>query len=201
MKQKRKELRADMKRLLENLDRRWVRAASAQLCEELEKLLRTEPFSEKEKVLMWTSFFPGEVDLSCLIEKIIGERAVYLPRSNADFTMQFLSIGNNWSAEVEPGIYGIPEPLEGGGVPFHPAVDGEDTVILVPGLAFDKLGNRIGRGKGYYDRFLGQAGMLQALRIGVCWELQIVERISPDIHDIPVHAVCAEEEYFLTGLS
>lgn len=67
--------------------------------------------------------------------------------------------------------------------PFTP-YDGSFDTILVPGLVFDLLGNRIGYGGGYYDIFLAEQA--EALKIGICYPLQIIERIVTESFDIPV---------------
>jgi 5-formyltetrahydrofolate cyclo-ligase len=51
----------------------------------------------------------------------------------------------------------------------------------VPGLAFDRRGGRLGRGKGYYDRFLLETS---GLRVGICFEDQVVEKIPGEAHDL-----------------
>lgn len=190
-----REIRADMKRLLANLDERWIRAASKEISEALVDILRSREFCDCTNVLAWTSFFPGEVNLSLLISELSDERSFFLPRSNPDFSMDFVSIGRDWTQEVEPGGFGIPEPCYEAGELYDPARDAKKTVVLVPGLAFDLLGNRIGRGKGYYDRFLGQPAMREARLVGVCWNLQKMEKLYPEIHDVPMDYLCTEERF------
>jgi len=62
------------------------------------------------------------------------------------------------------------------------------NVILVPGVAFDRYGNRLGRGKAYYDKFLHTT---KALKVGVCFEEQLAEKIPTDHHDLPMDQVVA----------
>ncbi len=66
-------------------------------------------------------------------------------------------------------------------------------VILVPGLAFDRLGGRIGHGKGYYDRLLAQVDPRTAL-ISPAFECQIVEKCPMESHDCRVHVIVTENE-------
>ncbi|MCB0330936.1 MAG: 5-formyltetrahydrofolate cyclo-ligase [Bdellovibrionales bacterium] len=199
--EKRREIRSDMKRLLANLDERWVRAASSQLCQHLLELLRTPRLATRSHILAWTSFFPGEVDLTAFISDLVEERIFYLPRCHPDFSMVFISVGRDWTQEVEPGSFGIPEPKSDAGNRFDPESEASEAIVIVPGMAFDPLGNRIGRGKGYYDRFLGQPAMSRAKRIGVGWNLQMVDRIAPEAHDIPVDYICTEEGVISADLS
>lgn len=60
-------------------------------------------------------------------------------------------------------------------------------LILVPGLAFDKAGGRLGRGAGYYDRYFTKT---RAFRMGICMDMQFVDAVPMDAHDKYMHAVC-----------
>lgn len=62
-------------------------------------------------------------------------------------------------------------------------------LILVPGVAFDRRGGRLGHGKGYYDRFLEQA---RAFRLGIAFNFQLLDSIPQDSHDIRMNAVLTE---------
>ncbi len=188
-----------MKKVLGNLDKRWVRAASSGLCKQLDEFVESRLPDRIDTVLAWTSFFDGEVDLSQFISNQIEKREVYLPRSSADFKMTFVSIGKDWLEQVEQGRYGIPEPRLSSGKIFQPE-DPSRVLVLVPGLAFDRMGNRIGRGKGYYDRFLAQSGLKGAIRIGIMWEIQFLESIPAEAHDIPMDWLCSEDRVLHTGL-
>ena len=64
-------------------------------------------------------------------------------------------------------------------------------VILVPGLAFDRNGGRMGFGKGYYDRLLESS---KAVKIGLCYDFQILEKIPTESHDVPMNFVITEKE-------
>lgn len=91
--------------------------------------------------------------------------------------------------ELEPGHYGIRAPKEG---LLRPVEGGEIEVILVPAVAFDRRGYRVGYGGGYYDRFLPAAP--QAAKIGVAFSSQIIEEIPVDVHDLPVDVIVTERE-------
>ncbi len=196
---RRHEIRSDMRRILSNLDQRWQRAASGQLCQHLNHLLQQFEAGQIKRLLAWTAFFEGEVDLTSFMAGHIGSLEIYLPRSLPDRSMQFISIGQDWQAAVQSGEYGIPEPaLESG--KLYEFKDTDDSVVLVPGLAFDLQGNRLGRGKGYYDRFLGRSDMRQATVVGISWKLQLVESIPIESHDIPMDWICHEDGFLRTGL-
>ena len=65
-------------------------------------------------------------------------------------------------------------------------------LIIVPGVAFDRQGNRLGRGKGYYDRLLSRT---HATCIGVCYKCQLVEQIPAEAHDRTMHYVATSEGF------
>ena len=103
----------------------------------------------------------------------------------------------NWAAAtMEPGRLGGLEPphirmgLRGVREPVGNAIVPIDAIaaMLVPGLAFDAAGRRLGRGGGFYDKFLG-ALPPQVLRVGVCFDEQIIEGVPVEGHDRRVHLI------------
>jgi len=192
------ELRQDMRRVLASLDRRWVQAASGEISDNLRKLLIKEIDQEISHILVWSAHFPGEIDLSPFITGELEEREVYLPRALPDRTMTFVSIDTDWSSNFEAGWKGLPQPVEKSGRLYSPDW-GPSTLVLVPGLAYDAQGGRIGRGGGYYDRFLADPRMHEAVVVGVGWSLQLVPAIAYEAHDIAMDWICHEREYFAAG--
>ena len=87
--------------------------------------------------------------------------------------------------------FAIPDGMPRGGVwldrPYHKVVP---DWILVPGVAFDLSGNRLGRGKGYYDRYLENSG---ALRVGLAWTEQMKEKIPVESHDCHMDFIITEK--------
>ncbi|MDE6243728.1 MAG: 5-formyltetrahydrofolate cyclo-ligase, partial [Muribaculaceae bacterium] len=68
-------------------------------------------------------------------------------------------------------------------------------LIVVPAVAYDRRGNRLGRGKGYYDRLLATT---KASKIGVAYEFQVVDDIPAESHDVPVDIVITENGIYYT---
>lgn len=90
-------------------------------------------------------------------------------------------------ADLQIGAFGIREPK-----PSCPLVAPEEIrLIVVPGRAFDECGNRLGRGLGYYDRFLKRLPQ-DALKVALALEAQIVPRIPTQPNDVPVDVVITE---------
>ena len=112
---------------------------------------------------------------------------LYYPRVAGKGTLAFYPHreGDGW----EPGPYGILEPSVPAGV--EPFLSGWD-IVVVPGLAFDRRGNRLGFGFGYYDRFLG--GLPESVpRVGLACASQVVPEVPVDAWDVPVHTLVTEE--------
>ncbi len=86
--------------------------------------------------------------------------------------------------QLKPGAFGIREPTSG--LPMSAIADID--IFICPGLAFDTTGGRLGRGRGFYDRLLGEANE-KALKIGVGFACQLVDTTYPEAHDIPMDAV------------
>ena len=89
-------------------------------------------------------------------------------------------------ASLKEGTFGIMEPT---GPLFAPENYDEIQLAIIPGMAFDAAGHRLGRGKGYYDRLLPK---LKAARLtGICFPFQLLDEVPAEVHDIPVHEVVA----------
>lgn len=132
------------------------------------------PLLQNARVVALFAPLPDEPDISPLISTLYEKCTVVLPRINGD-TMDFYPYSPH---TMSCGSYGINEPQ--GGEPVAPsAID----VMLVPGVSFTREGYRLGRGKGYYDRYMSQVGF-RAYRIGVCFEQQIVDILPVEEHDV-----------------
>ena len=94
--------------------------------------------------------------------------------------MKFLYLDD--LTKVEKGYAGIPEPIDDG-----PVADDETALVLMPGLAFDPEGHRIGYGGGFYDKFL--AAEPNHPTLALCYEFQMLPKLDTEEHDIPVDTV------------
>ena len=95
-----------------------------------------------------------------------------------------------------PGAYGILEPDPVACPSEHDACA---DLIVVPGLAFDRRGYRLGFGGGYYDRLLSRQTGQTALTVGAAYAFQVLEALPTEPWDRRVRAICTENEYFETG--
>ncbi len=197
---RKKTLRTELKTIMSNLDQRWIEAASHVLGQQLTTLLNTHIPYDIEHLLCFAAFFPGEVDLTQFITEQMVSRKIYLPISHDDRKMTFISIGRDWQSVANVGDFGIMEPDSDTGHPYNASHAGT-TAILLPGIGFDRHGNRVGRGKGYYDRFLSKPQHRDLLKIGIGWEFQIVEEAPSESHDVTVDWFCYERGFLRTGTS
>ena len=124
---------------------------------------------------------PDEVDTSQLLDDLVAEgKTVLLPKVIDDENMEIRRYTGR--QDLEEGILHLMEPI---GEPF---TDYEDIdIVVVPGLAFDAEGHRLGRGRGYYDRFLHRKN--HPFCVGICFDFQKVAEVPVDEYDIPVDEV------------
>jgi 5-formyltetrahydrofolate cyclo-ligase len=121
-----------------------------------------------------------EVQIGPLIEKYWQTKQFYLPVVRGDEMEIRLFLGRD---HMQTGAFGIMEPV-------GEAYAGEVDLVVVPGVAFDLQGHRLGRGRGYYDRFLPST---RASKIGVAFRLQIVDAVPADEWDVVMDEVITEE--------
>jgi 5-formyltetrahydrofolate cyclo-ligase len=201
---KREELRREMIKIGENLDPRWIKAASRELCAQLSRLVREEFHDAYHHILAWIPSFSGEVDLIPFISEQVSQRSVYLPRILPDHSMTFISLGNDWESLVDRGDFAV---RSGASLPGSTAGSrydstlASDSIVLVPGLLFDRGGHRLGRAQAYYDEYLLKPGMQKAVKVGVCWELQVTDRIAGSGREVQMDWICHERGYFRTTAS
>lgn len=97
--------------------------------------------------------------------------------------MKFLWIDN--LDHIAPGAFNIPEPIAD-----EPEADDETALILMPGLAFDPEGHRLGYGGGFYDRYLAEHH--NHTLVALCYDFQLFDHLETEAHDIPVNFVIAD---------
>ena len=190
-----KEIRLQIKDLcLKN--KAQLAAKSTAICK---KIISSTQFQNASEIYAYMAL-PDEVDLTEVIKKALQDgKKVALPKiiSKEDGIMQFFYLDSQkaLAQQTSNGAYGILEPDETLPAAPDPA---HKTLILVPGRAFTKKGDRLGRGKGYYDRFLGN-GLPRYARndgerpnitvAGVCFDFQIKKSLPVDDRDVKMDVV------------
>lgn len=151
------------------------------------KILKSPEWQKAELFLAYLSF-QHEVDTEQLIQSAFEEgKLVGAPRIEGDTLIFHKWTGHN--AIVHS--YGMAEPHH-----LSPTIAPEDynTLALIPGLAFDHGKNRLGRGKGFYDRFLEINSHKAFTSVGVCYHWQLYNRIPVSKNDKPVDLVITDEQ-------
>jgi len=138
-------------------------------------------FNEKKNIMFFVSF-GNEVHTHEMIKKCLGKKTVIVPKVFGDC---LLPCKINSLKELSPTYFDILEPVSEEIFPLD-----EIDVVIVPGLAFTPKGERIGYGKGYYDRFLSKC---DAVKIGLSFEEFIVDKIPTDKYDINVDFIISDE--------
>ena len=128
-------------------------------------------FQEAKTVLI---YYPthNEVDLLPLIKRYKKEKTFLFPVVHRKAMVACPYEGNS---KMHRGKFNIPEPTT-------PPYTGHIDMVLVPGVAFDKIGNRLGRGGGYYDRFIACLGRNTTL-VGVGYDFQLVDKVPASRRD------------------
>lgn len=154
-----------------------------QIAEEAEQIVATkieatEIFKNSSNILMYYSL-PDELPTVSMIKKWDNiKKNIYLPRVNGD-VLEILQFDNHL---LKRGAYNIFEPSGGNIVTDFSMIE----LAIIPGMAFDRELNRLGRGKGYYDRFLSQ---YNGDKIGICYDFQIIDKIPTECYDIKMDAI------------
>ena len=174
----------EKKKILRKIIKVRVSAISADEKAKREKLLLDNLFSMPEflaaNTVMLFANLPDEIGTFSLIDKCIAMgKKVFLPVINGDDMTAC-----EFKGEYKIGKYGIKEPITP-----HSSLLTPNSIefILVPGVAFSPNGYRLGRGKGYYDKFLSKYSNL--FTVGVCFREQFYLDIPTEPHDIPMHRV------------
>lgn len=170
------EVRERIKRLKLMLDEAEKVSAAQSVFDRLEA---NAAFQLAEKILLYHSL-PDELDTRSFLRKWKDRKRFFLPRVNG-VNLELLPYDES---RLEIGSFHIEEPK---GDELHPVEEME--LIIVPGVAFDKKGRRLGRGKGFYDRLLADS---KASKIGIAYEFQLMDELPAEEHDIPMDFVITE---------
>ena len=146
------------------------------------KLLSTPEFKKAEFVMLYASKKEEVATKKIINEALRAGKRVALPRCTSQNRIVPKEIKDD--SCLEKGIYGIYEPKKRERTVQPEKID----LFIVPGVAFDKKNNRLGRGKGYYDKFLKNLPPGKC-SVGLAFDFQIVDNLPCDSHDIPVSKV------------
>ena len=157
-----------------------IENASRGLCD---RFLETEQYRHAKTVYGYLPY-NQEVRTTPILERaLLDGKRIAIPKIYGD-EMKFIFISD--LSQVELGYKGIPEPIAD-----IPVADDPTALILMPGVAFDKQGHRIGYGGGFYDKFLEKEP--EHPTVALCYGFQMMDSLETEEYDIPVDCVlCAE---------
>ena len=160
----------------------------------LERVLGLEAYRRAKLVHTYVSSKENEVDTRALICTCLaqGKRVAVPVVMPGTKTLAHALIDGLDQLVVGPWGLAQPDPATATWLPAEARID----LVVVPGLAFDRRGQRIGWGGGYYDRFLAQ---VQTVKVGLCYDALVLDCIPGEPHDVPVDLVVAETAIYQGG--
>lgn len=167
-------LRAQIRAQKRTLSDRQIAAAS----EDLTRQLLEHPLYRRAKSLYAYLSYNQEVRTGAILQQaLLDGKRLAVPKIFGD-TMRFVRLDSD--SRITCGYKGIPEPES------DEIVDDPEALVLMPGLAFDREGHRMGYGGGFYDRFLAAQ---PHPTIALCYDFQLVDSLPVEAHDLPVDVV------------
>lgn len=168
----RKEIR-DKKRAMTEAE---IVAASQRLAE---LFVASEAYRQAKTIYGYLPYNQEVRTVPMLQQALADGKRVAVPKCYGD-EMRFIYLED--LSQVEKGYCGIPEPIAD-----EPVADDATALVLMPGLAFDPQGHRMGYGGGFYDKFLEKEPNHPT--IALCYGFQMLEHLETEAHDIPVDTV------------
>jgi 5-formyltetrahydrofolate cyclo-ligase len=170
-------LRTQIRAALERISPAVRAVESIGLCD------RLEPQLHSARRILFFAPLPDELDVWPLLEKLLASGKICaLPCFDAATQSYPARQVNNPAADIAIGKFGVREPVPGCAEISLAKFD----LVLVPGVAFDLHGNRLGRGRGFYDRILAGAS---GVKCGVAHDFQLLEGIPAEPHDVKVNFI------------
>lgn len=179
---KKQELRNSIKQQLKKLSQEYKKQASLNITKRLHQFLKNHP-SATNTIASYAAT-ENEVNLSSL-HHYSKFYKIHYPKCYPHYSLEFYKAQYN---SLITGKYGILEPPSSNA---NHITNNALDVIIVPALAYNLAGERLGQGAGYYDRFLAKRAA-NTILIGVAFECQILDNIPTEIHDIRLDTVISD---------
>lgn len=177
--------RKEMKAALAAMSANKAARQSALACR---RVLELPEFQQARRVMLYIPM-PSEVDTSEVAQEAwrMG-KTVLVPKVDWDHVEMIAVPCASFDHDIVRGPYGLREPASN--VEFPPE---EIDFVVVPALAYDRTGRRLGRGGGFYDRFLAHS-RLSAVPCGLAFGVQVIEHVPAAAHDRPVKLLVTDVE-------
>lgn len=173
--------KSDIRRKIKNLRMMLSEIEKMEAAEEVfAQLEKTAAFMMADNILMYHSL-PDELSTISFLRKWKDRKHFFLPRVNG----VDLEILPYEETRLELGSFQIEEPTGD-----NLADVNDMDLLVIPAVAYDRRGNRLGRGKGFYDRLLSSS---KATKIGVGYEFQLFDELPVEPHDIPMDMVITQK--------
>jgi 5-formyltetrahydrofolate cyclo-ligase len=189
-----KKLRAECLNARKALSHEERERKSAEICR---RLLECDEVKKAKSIMIYLSTEDEVSTQECIPQLLAAGKRVIVPYVKENGNDLGITAINGADSDLEKGRFGILEPVKGLRDNFFKS---DLQLVIVPGVGFDRRGNRIGRGKAYYDNFLKELhGKISV--IGIAFECQILkEKLPFEYHDIPVDKVLTENGFVKPGL-
>lgn len=163
-----------------------VTARSRQI---IQQVLKTPEYEEADNILLYADYCHEVMTRELFEDAILRKKRVYFPKTyGEEYRMEFYQVVS--VKQLEAGYKGIREPKEDAKARYV-FCSREDTLMLLPGVAFGTDGYRIGYGKGFYDRYLADKG--QITRMALAFAGQITEPFCHEAYDMKMDKIVTEE--------
>ncbi len=158
----------------------------------LETLSSWEYFEQAESILVYCSY-RSEVVTTSWIDNLLaeGKKKVYAPKVDG-MDIRFFRVTS--MEQLKDGYQGIPEPVGDTGEFTTDTEKTEKALLILPGTVFDRNGNRLGYGKGFYDRFVAKHPDMKT--VALAFSCQMTEEIPAEPHDIKVQSIITEKRKY-----
>lgn len=154
-----------------------------------QKVLMLPEYIEADHILLYADYRHEVMTKEIFDDAILHKKKVYFPKCNPDNgTMEFYQVVS--VRQLMDGYKGIKEPIVNPEYLYQHHKE-ENTLAILPGVAFDMNGYRIGYGKGYYDRFLQNKRQITA--VALAFAQQLADDIPHDVYDIRMDKIVTEE--------
>ena len=152
----------------------------------LTRLMKTSEYKKAANIFTYIAL-PSEVQTLELIQKsLILRKRIFVPAIHIRKKEIAIFEIRNIKSDLKRGPFGISEPVK-----KRPGQPKKMDLVIVPGLGFDSKGRRLGRGEGYFDRFLPRTSK-KAVKIGLAFREQKVRKIPTGVHDVSVDRVLVD---------
>lgn len=179
-----KELRARLRSLLHSLTPEEINERSNQAAQ---RLFETPEYRRAEIIMVYLSL-PHEAETDDIVLQAWQDRKkVVAPRVSWESRQMVPVEIRDLNEDVTEREFGIREPIHGLPIPISLV-----ELVIVPGLGFDPYGNRLGRGRGFYDRFLGKPEF-KGTACGFALECQFVDNIAASAHDVKMKMLVTDQ--------